>query len=96
MDSMKAETAASPFYTEAHEAWRDTMRRWVEREIMPHAAAWDEAGEFPRELYGKAAEIGLIGLGFPEEYGGMPSDPFMSIVSTRNWRGRAPAGCRPA
>jgi len=95
MDNVIAETAKSPFYTEAHEAWRDTLRRWVEREIMPFATAWDEAGEFPRELYGKAAEIGLIGPGFPEEYGGMPSDPFMSIVSTQELA-RAGAGGVPA
>jgi acyl-CoA dehydrogenase len=73
----------SPFYTEVHEAWRDTLRRWVEAEIAPHAAAWDEAGEFPRDLYVKAADIGLLPLGFPEDYGGVPSDPFMAIVTTQ-------------
>lgn len=59
-----------PAFTAEHEAWRETVRRFVEREIMPQAAAWDEAGEFPRELYRKAAAAGLLGLGFPEEYGG--------------------------
>ena len=44
-----------PALTEEHEAYRDTLRRFVEREILPQAAAWDEAGEFPRELYRKAA-----------------------------------------
>ncbi len=62
---------------------------------MPYATAWDEAGEFPRELYAKAAEIGLIGLGFPEEFGGLPSDPFMSIVSTQELA-RPGAGGVPA
>ena len=42
------------------------MRRFVEREIAPHVDAWDEAGAFPRELYAKAADAGLIGLGYPE------------------------------
>jgi acyl-CoA dehydrogenase len=41
------------------------MRRFVAREIEPYAHEWDEAGEFPRELYAKASEIGLLGLGFP-------------------------------
>src|ERR1700731_114170 len=62
----------SPFYTADHEAWRAVVRRFVENEIEPHAHEWDEAGEFPRELYVKAAAIGLLGLGFPEEYGGTP------------------------
>ena len=42
---------AHPALTDEHEALRDTMRRFVAREIAPHAAAWDEAEEFPRELY---------------------------------------------
>ena len=41
----------SPFYTAEHEAFRDVMRRFVSREIEPYAHEWDEAGEFPRELY---------------------------------------------
>src|SRR5689334_11247541 len=63
----------SPFYTGDHEAFRDVMRRFVAREIEPYASEWDEAGEFPRSLYVKAAEVGLLGLGFPEEYGGVPA-----------------------
>ena len=55
-----------------HLAWRETVRRFVERELAPHAASWDEAGEFPLELYRKAAETGLLAMGFPEAYGGCP------------------------
>ena len=47
-------------YTPDHEAFRATVRRFVEREIIPNAAAWDEAGGFPRELYAKAAAAGLL------------------------------------
>jgi len=52
--------AASPFYGEEHEAFRNTVRRFVEREIMPHVDQWDEAEEFPRELYRKASAAGLL------------------------------------
>jgi len=69
-----------PALNEEHEAARDTMRRFVAREIMPHAAAWDEAGEFPRTLYRKAAAAGLLGIGFPEEYGGTPADLFTHVI----------------
>lgn len=86
---------AHPFYTADHEAWRASLRRWVEREIAPHASAWDEAEEIPRALYGKAAEIGLLQLGYPESYGGVPSDPFMSIVTTQELA-RPGAGGIPA
>ena len=61
----------SPFYTEEHEAFREVVRRFVEKEIEPYAHEWDEAGEFPRVLYEKAAAIGLLGLGFPERSGGI-------------------------
>ena len=81
----------SPFYTAEHEAFRDVMRRFVAREIEPYASEWDEAGEFPRSLYVKAAEIGLLGLGFPEEYGGVPADQFMKIVASQELA-RAGAG----
>jgi acyl-CoA dehydrogenase len=65
---------------EEHEQFRDTMRRFVAREIAPHVAEWDEAGEFPREMYRKAAQAGLLGIGFPEEYGGTPADLLMHVV----------------
>src|ERR1700716_4608492 len=81
----------SPFYTAEHEAFREVMRRFVAREIEPYASEWDEAGEFPRALYAKAAEVGLLGLGFPEEYGGVPADQFMKIVASQEL-GRAGAG----
>jgi acyl-CoA dehydrogenase len=81
----------SPFYTAEHEAFREVMRRFVEKEIEPFAHEWDEAGEFPRALYEKAAEIGLLGLGFPEEFGGVPADQFMKIVASQELA-RAGAG----
>ncbi len=73
----------SPFYSEQHEAFRATMRRFVEREIAPFVDQWDEAESFPRELYRKAAEVGLLGLGFPEAFGGVPSDRFYAIVASQ-------------
>jgi acyl-CoA dehydrogenase len=70
----------SPFYTEEHEAFRRTVRRFVEREIAPYVDQWDEAEEFPRKLYKKASAAGLMQLGFPEAYGGVPTDPFFGII----------------
>src|ERR1700755_2271655 len=81
----------SPFYTAEHEAFRDVMRRFVDKEIEPYAHEWDEAGEFPRALYAKAAGIGLLGLGFSEEFGGVPADQFMKIVASQELA-RAGAG----
>ena len=54
-------------------ALADTVRRFAENEIAPNVQAWDDAGEFPRALYARAAELGLLGLGYPEELGGTPA-----------------------
>jgi len=51
----------------------DAARRFAQTEIAPHVGAWDEAGEFPRSLYQRAAELGWLALGYPEEFGGTPS-----------------------
>ena len=51
----------------------DMARRFAETEIRPGLEAWEEAGEFPRELYTKLAELGWLGMGYPEEYGGTPA-----------------------
>ena len=53
-----------------HEEWRTQLRRFIDREIMPHVDDWDEACRIPDELWPKAAAIGLLGLGYPEAYGG--------------------------
>jgi len=70
------------YYTPEHEQFRNTMREFVTREIAPYVNDWDEAEAFPRELYRKAAAIGLLGLGYPEEYGGTPADIFYSLVAS--------------
>ncbi len=81
----------SPYYGAEHEAFRDTMRRFVGREIAPFVDEWDEAETFPRELYRKAADVGLLGLGFPEEYGGIATDQFFRLIASQELA-RAGAG----
>jgi acyl-CoA dehydrogenase len=69
-------------FTPEHELFRDSVRRFVADEIAPHVSAWDEAGSFPRELYQQAAAIGLLGLGYPEAYGGTPADTWFRLIAT--------------
>ena len=68
--------------TPEHAAFRDSVRSFVAREIAPHIDAWDEAETFPRELYRRAATLGLLGLGYPEEYGGTPADTWFRLIAT--------------
>ncbi|HEY0638514.1 MAG TPA: acyl-CoA dehydrogenase family protein [Pseudonocardiaceae bacterium] len=60
----------SPFHTPEREALRDTCRRFVRREIVPHLDEWEWAGEVPRALHKAAAAAGLLGVGAPEPVGG--------------------------
>lgn len=46
----------------------DTVERFARSEIAPYVTVWDEAGEFPRSLYLRAGELGLLGLGYPEAW----------------------------
>ncbi|MFT5483692.1 MAG: acyl-CoA dehydrogenase [Halieaceae bacterium] len=60
----------NPQLTPEHEEWRVHLRRFIDVEIMPFAEDWDEAGHIPIELWPKAAAVGLLGMGYPEEFGG--------------------------
>jgi acyl-CoA dehydrogenase len=71
----------SPYYTDDHEAWRETVRRFVEKEIEPHVEAWEDAERLPLELYRKAAEIGLIAAHHPIAAGGAMGDHFYMIIA---------------
>ncbi len=60
----------APPFTVEHEDLRETVRRFVENEIAPNVSEWEDARQFPRELYRRCGELGFLGLKFPEQYGG--------------------------
>ena len=63
-----------PYFTEEHELIRQTVKRFCREEIAPFAAEWDEAGCFPRELFKKAADLGLFGIRIDPQWGGSGLD----------------------
>ena len=68
--SFDAWRARSPFYDETHEAVSASVRRFMAAEVLPNIDQWEADGELPRELHKKAADAGILGLNYPEEYGG--------------------------
>src|SRR5512147_2407688 len=66
-------TGFEPF-TEDHQAFRRVVREFCERELAPHARAWDDAAEFPRELFRRFAELGLFGIRHDPAWGGSGLD----------------------
>jgi alkylation response protein AidB-like acyl-CoA dehydrogenase len=73
----------SELFDEAHEAFRETVRAFIDREIEPNVQAWNEARKIDPELWVKAGNIGMIGIGVPEEYGGPGGDFMHRIVATQ-------------
>jgi acyl-CoA dehydrogenase len=68
------------YFEESHNILRQSVRKFLEREVLPYIDEWEDKEEFPRELYMKAAEAGFLGLGCPEELGGTPADVFHGIA----------------
>ena len=67
--------------TPEHKELRETVRRFVENEINPHAAEWDDAGAFPaHELFKKLGDLGLLGISKPEEFGGLGLDYSYEVI----------------
>jgi acyl-CoA dehydrogenase len=67
-------TVLTPPFSDEHEQLRQSIRGFIERELTPHAARWEEERWFPDELFGKLAAQGLLGLKYPTEYGGQGGD----------------------
>ena len=68
------------YFTEEHQAVRDTARKFTDREILPFIDLWEEQERIPRELFQKAGDAGLLAMGYDEKYGGIHGDIFHSIV----------------
>jgi acyl-CoA dehydrogenase len=71
-----------PFATPERLALRETTRRFVEKEIVPHLDGWERDGELPRELHRKAGALGLLGVAFPEAAGGGGGDVIDAMTVT--------------
>jgi alkylation response protein AidB-like acyl-CoA dehydrogenase len=67
-------------YNENHLQFRDTVRRFLEKEVAPHHARWEEQGYVDREVWLKAGEAGLLCTSMPEAYGGADADKLYSVA----------------
>jgi acyl-CoA dehydrogenase len=70
----------SPYFMPEHEMLRDQVVRFVEREIKPHGAAWEEAGFVPREVLRRMGALGFFGIRYPAQYGGAEMDVLATVV----------------
>ncbi len=69
-----------PFFTEEHEMFRKSVRAFVERELLPHADEWEESCSFPRDVFKKLGDEGLLGLKYAKTLGGSELDYWYTVV----------------
>lgn len=67
-------------YTEAHDLFRKTVREFAEKELRPHVDQWEEDELFPRWVFERAGELGILGAHYPEAHGGSGGDYWFSIA----------------
>src|SRR5712692_5581854 len=67
-------------FTEEHGMLRKSIRAFVEKEVAPHVAEWETAGQIPKSFWRRLGELGFLGLEFPPEYGGAGGDFLSSVV----------------
>jgi acyl-CoA dehydrogenase len=70
----------SPYYTPQHEAFREVVRDFMERECAPHRVEWQKNGRTPRELWPKAGEAGLLCTKLSRQFGGGGGDLYHSLI----------------
>jgi alkylation response protein AidB-like acyl-CoA dehydrogenase len=70
----------SVYFSDEHDHFRHEVRRFVETEVAPNAAAWEQARAIPREIFRRMGELGYLGINFPEAYGGAGADIFFAIA----------------
>ena len=67
-------------FTEQHRQFRDNLRRYIDQEIVPRAAPWEDAGMVPRAVMRQMGELGYLGVRYPEAYGGSGLDTVYSAI----------------
>ena len=67
-------------FTAEHQIFRDTLRTFIRKEIIPYVDDWEKRGEIDRNIWKKMGDMGLMGLNYPEVYGGVDLDFYYSLV----------------
>jgi acyl-CoA dehydrogenase len=81
-----------PPFTDEHEQLREAIRRFVAKELRPHVGEWEDAEWFPNEVFTRMAELGYLGLKYPEEYGGQGGDYVHDAVLVEELTGAGSGG----
>lgn len=67
-------------WTEEHKLFRETVRKFVDKEIRPYVLDWEKAGHTPRAIWKRCGEMGFLGINYPKEFGGQDSDYIFNLI----------------
>src|ERR1044071_6467450 len=81
-----------PPFGEEHGQLRDSIRHFVQTELRPHAAEWEDARWFPSEVFARMGELGFLGLKYPTELGGQGGDYLHDAVLCEELAGAGSGG----
>lgn len=68
------------YFTEEHNLFRDSLRDFLQKEVVPHIEKWEETGTIERFIWKKFGDMGYFGLAYPEQYGGLDLDLFYTVI----------------
>lgn len=68
------------YFTEEHDLFRDSLRDFLQKEVVPHIEDWEASGTIDPEIWTKMGEMGFFGIAYPEAYGGMGLDFFYTVI----------------
>jgi len=68
------------YFTEEHQMFRESLKDFLQKEVVPHIEKWEKTGTVERFIWKKFGDMGFFGLAYPEEYGGMNLDLFYTVI----------------
>ncbi|WP_299610001.1 acyl-CoA dehydrogenase family protein [uncultured Aquimarina sp.] len=68
------------YFTEEHELFRESLKDFLQKEVVPHIEKWEKTGDIERFIWEKFGEMGYFGIAYPEEYGGLGLDLFYTVI----------------
>jgi alkylation response protein AidB-like acyl-CoA dehydrogenase len=68
------------YFTEEHNLFRESLREFLQKEVVPHIEKWEETGTIERFIWKKFGDMGYFGLAYPEQYGGLDLDLFYTVI----------------
>ncbi|RBN49004.1 acyl-CoA dehydrogenase family protein [Flavobacterium psychrolimnae] len=70
----------SIYFTEEHQAFRESLKDFLQKEVVPHIEKWEKTGTIERFIWEKFGEMGYFGIAYPEAYGGLDLDLFYTVI----------------